>query len=960
MSADQVTRLIHMLEDEDHRLRAIQKLDELGPEAKRAVSSLWEIAEDNDGDPPVTIRTAAMTAILKIGSDTPETVHRLLRLLEKTNQPAEVRLQAARCLKDLRDTDPETLERLQNVLRTESDPNIQSATAQAVIRRRNAQELFAEVLAKLQQPDADLSANLSLLTEMDLASDQEVEALQALWNIMCQVELINSIWEVFPTIVSVTADDDRVLRLTVDDQELQQFLGSDVQIPLAIKRIAITHQFFKNNIESSFEEYRDAILPIALDALTDSDPKVRARALELLKTISREQLQDSFDDVLRKVQACLDKNGQGLDCLYHYNPAAAEEWIKQHPQADPAEVGYFFLNDAPPELLDELWKDPGYQEPLLLYVLATLGLRDGAFFAADWLRVKIMEIPEKEIASIVKALTEAENMLLTTGQDKWLKDFVSVTLHSFERLSEENRLLNNIEKSETGEYEKTKSIKTLVESGTPEGVRQLVDIWMKWVVEGSHATLVETTADLMRSCRFAVLPLVGQFTKAVSLNGIRPIGLDDIESSVPLRVILKTVLDDERLSQSEIARLSEWIDPYRSHSGEMAEMFQTAKDKSWGPETQAREIIRLLAEEKERERGLLKNRRIARQLADMSEARLFEEGDLERRYKAVKNELSRHAVPLLAKRLPDETDLEIRESLARTLGNVSGTEAVDALVRAIIDQEKKRADRQKLLAEYYLKPSKKQSEDAAEILHGAVEDAKKTLNLQHTLNIIVFAVGMTLLVAGTLTSLFSQESATRVIGALAGLGGLAGVVTLMIKDPLDRIQNAMANLVQLETAFTSFIWELNLNGTYIQSQYVAQGILTNDEIAQTVGRIEKAMSLSMNLVSVYTEEGRQRVVTRINSLSPAAGDSASVVTIHGQHLRGESSEDKAAMGMIAINHVPVKADGVSWGEDEVRFKLSGQIPGLENNAGTAWISLLIDGMETNALPFHMMNNGQPS
>jgi hypothetical protein len=67
----------------------------------------------------------------------------------------------------------------------------------------------------------------------------------------------------------------------------------------------------------------------------------------------------------------------------------------------------------------------------------------------------------------------------------------------------------------------------------------------------------------------------------------------------------------------------------------------------------------------------------------------------------------------------------------------------------------------------------------------------------------------------------------------------------------------MANLVQVETAFTSFIWELNLNGTYIQSKYVAKGESHDEDIKQTVDRIEGAMNLAMILVAVYTEEGQR-------------------------------------------------------------------------------------------------------
>jgi hypothetical protein len=98
-------------------------------------------------------------------------------------------------------------------------------------------------------------------------------------------------------------------------------------------------------------------------------------------------------------------------------------------------------------------------------------------------------------------------------------------------------------------------------------------------------------------------------------------------------------------------------------------------------------------------------------------------------------------------------------------------------VRAVVDEEKKRASRQDLLAKYYLEPSKQQGDDAAKILSGAVAGAKSTLKLLQNLNLTVFVVGMILLVAGVLTSLLNRDAATRLVGSLAGIGGLAGVIT---------------------------------------------------------------------------------------------------------------------------------------------------------------------------------------
>ncbi len=336
-------------------------------------------------------------------------------------------------------------------------------------------------------------------------------------------------------------------------------------------------------------------------------------------------------------------------------------------------------------------------------------------------------------------------------------------------------------------------------------------------------------------------------------------------------------------------------------------------------------------------------------LADVSDPRFFyRDPKLLENHKYIKDELQRHAVRLLSKLLGKEQDLANRENIARTLGNIGDPVAVDALAQAVVGEERTRDARQKLLAEYYLDPSKKQSEQAATMLKDAIEEAKKTLRLLQIFNGLVFGVGLSLVVAGSVVSIQNDKPETRLAGGLAGLGGLAGVAYQLVKEPLNRIQNSMANLVQLETAFTSFIWELNLNGTYIQSQYIANGILGDKDIAQTVERIEKAMNLTMNLVAVYAEDGNEQLAARINNISPKSGKSGDEVVVYGQYLNFKSSSDRKQQGLIAINHKTI-CSPISWDDNEVRFKL----PELGQEDQPIWISLVVCGHETNAIPMYI-------
>ncbi|MEM7028695.1 MAG: hypothetical protein AAF629_03800 [Chloroflexota bacterium] len=361
-------------------------------------------------------------------------------------------------------------------------------------------------------------------------------------------------------------------------------------------------------------------------------------------------------------------------------------------------------------------------------------------------------------------------------------------------------------------------------------------------------------------------------------------------------------------------------------------------------------------------RQLKVHRRIAKLLADMSNPIYFNEAEKEDggKFEAIRKKMTQYALSSLAPRLPNEADPEIRRDLALVLGNLHTREAIESLARAVVGDERTRARRQELLAQYYLDPSKKQSEQAANILQGAVEEAKKTVWLLKSLNATVMAVGLGILVFGLIMAL--TVDGAQVAGALVSLGGFAGVIVMLIRDPLNRIQNAMSKLVQIETAFTSFIWELNLNSTYIQSQYVAQGILSDDDIGQTVKRIEDAMTTTMTQVAFYTEEGRQPFIPYITKLFPVVGSPGTKVNVYGLNLSGTAQEKIKSVEdqiTVAINHMPVMAQDLALKDNVLHFTLPHDLPpNLNTENGVVWISLLLDGKETNALSFRVVEGNK--
>ena len=248
----------------------------------------------------------------------------------------------------------------------------------------------------------------------------------------------------------------------------------------------------------------------------------------------------------------------------------------------------------------------------------------------------------------------------------------------------------------------------------------------------------------------------------------------------------------------------------------------------------------------------LLQRRVVKLLADMSQERLF--GDDRERFDEMVANMKAHVVPVFAGAITDEEDIEIREGMAHVLGNAGGADGVDILVRVIVGGERRRKEREQLLKQYYLDPSNWRSDEASRILERAVKQSERTLHILQILNISLFVAGLFIIVAGVLLGFTGEGTATRVAGALSALGGFTGVLVQLVRNPMARIQNSMGRLVQMVTAFTGYIWKLNLNGTFIQSRYVAAGILTTEEVSSTLERIQHNTEATLNMVARYTME----------------------------------------------------------------------------------------------------------
>ncbi|MCB0596423.1 MAG: hypothetical protein H6557_21005 [Lewinellaceae bacterium] len=505
-----------------------------------------------------------------------------------------------------------------------------------------------------------------------------------------------------------------------------------------------------------------------------------------------------------------------------------------------------------------------------------------------------------------------------------------------------------------------------IEFGSDAALKTILGKCASWVASDQNATLVDRAAQKARYTPAAVLALINllnnrqdfQIKDEEVRKYVRRRVLEEQQNPTLSRVFSDGKLSDQELDSHTTEEIYKWCYSQKEQSKAYADLVSSQeenirkKDGVLIPRRVfdlAKSILKLQEQNEMKERELVVQKWITQLLSEMSDRWFFEDKmDI---YAQIKSQLERLAIEPLSKRLPQEENLDIRENLVKILGNIGGRVAVDALVRTVTGEERERAARQELLSEYYLKPSKARSEEASILLNDAVDNAKKTMRLLQQLNVATFAMGAILIMGGVIISVASQELGGRVTGVLAGLGGLAAILTQFLKDPLERIQRAMADLVQVQTAFTSFVWELNLNGTYIQSQYVAEGILTDFDLRQTIGRIDHAMERTMHLIHVYADGQDLKQPPQLHYLVQNSGKPGSTVTIFGQSLLGTKERSDKDKFQLAINHQPTDAHIETWTDQMVMFSLDGNLLGKSNGSPRLWASLLLNGIETNALPF---------
>lgn len=107
-------------------------------------------------------------------------------------------------------------------------------------------------------------------------------------------------------------------------------------------------------------------------------------------------------------------------------------------------------------------------------------------------------------------------------------------------------------------------------------------------------------------------------------------------------------------------------------------------------------------------------------------------------------------------------------------------------------------------------------EQVNELVFGTLRDVQRSFYLTMVLARWLFGVGLTMTVAAFVTGLWFSGKET--ISALFGAGGLLTLISYVVMNPMDRIRNAAANLVQIQIAYVAYYKQLSLLGGSLQER----------------------------------------------------------------------------------------------------------------------------------------------
>jgi hypothetical protein len=174
-------------------------------------------------------------------------------------------------------------------------------------------------------------------------------------------------------------------------------------------------------------------------------------------------------------------------------------------------------------------------------------------------------------------------------------------------------------------------------------------------------------------------------------------------------------------------------------------------------------------------------------------------------------------------------------------------------------------DNEKLFEKYVGEPIAQIEQECKSLLKDTVDQVKKGYRTINYMGIIVFAVGIFIIAAGASIAVIGHsDPAQLVAGGASMLAGIGTVLINFTKGPVKIVQKALADLVQVETAFIGYIRRTGLASFVFLREYIQQDKEPNSAVLELCNsQMSEAAKDTMALIELYSGESET-----IKKLSP--------------------------------------------------------------------------------------------
>lgn len=165
-------------------------------------------------------------------------------------------------------------------------------------------------------------------------------------------------------------------------------------------------------------------------------------------------------------------------------------------------------------------------------------------------------------------------------------------------------------------------------------------------------------------------------------------------------------------------------------------------------------------------------------------------------------------------------------------------------------------DAEQLYAEYVGKPIQAIEMECKGLLTDTVEQVKKGYRTINIMGIIVFIMGIFIIGLGAIIAIFGISNPVQLIaGGASMLAGIATVLLNFARGPVKIVQKALADLVQVETAFIGYIRRTGLASFVFLREYIQKEKPADNRTLELCNQqMNEAAKDTLALIELYSGE----------------------------------------------------------------------------------------------------------